>query len=111
VPYYDAIFVGNYTKDTIITPEGTRSVDGGGMNYAAHAAHQLGRHVAIVTRLAKEDQPVVEKIREDGIDCYPIYSPSSTLMTLEYTTQDVDKRNLYVKATAGTIRSADVSAL
>ena len=29
---YDAIFVGNYTKDTIITPDGTRYVDGGGMN-------------------------------------------------------------------------------
>ncbi|MBP8997549.1 MAG: hypothetical protein KBG10_04595 [Anaerolineaceae bacterium] len=111
MPYYDAIFVGNYTKDTIITPEGTRSVDGGGMNYAAHAAARLGRHTAIVTRLAIEDQPVVEKIRADGIDCYPVYSPSSTLMTLEYTTHDVDKRNLYVKATAGTIRSADISAL
>ncbi len=72
--YYDAIFAGNYTKDTIITPEGTRYVDGGGMNYAAHAARGLGLTTAIVTRLASADEHVVEAIREEGIDCYPVYS-------------------------------------
>jgi len=108
---YDAIFAGNYTKDTIITPEGTRYVDGGGMNYAAHAAKALGLNTAIVTRLAGEDEHVVQAIRADGIDCYPVYSPSSTLMTLEYKTSDVDKRNLYVKATAGTIHPADLDGL
>lgn len=108
---YDAIFAGNYTKDTIITPEGTRYVDGGGMNYAAHAAARLGRKAAVVTRLSREDEHVVQAIRADGIDCYPVYSPSSTLMTLEYKTHDVDKRNLYVKATAGTIQPADLDGL
>jgi hypothetical protein len=29
---FDVVFAGNYTKDTIITPQGTRYVDGGGMN-------------------------------------------------------------------------------
>lgn len=108
---YDAIFVGNYTKDTIITPEGTRYVDGGGMNYAAHAASALGLKAAIVTRLAREDEHVMSAIRAHGIDCYPVYSPSSTLMTLEYKTSDVDKRSLYVKATAGTIRPTDLDGL
>ncbi|HOQ69232.1 MAG TPA: PfkB family carbohydrate kinase [Anaerolineaceae bacterium] len=108
---YDAIFVGNYTKDTIITPEGTRYADGGGMNYAAHAASALGLKAAVVTRLAKEDEHVVNGIRAHGIDCYPVFSPSSTLMTLEYKTSDVDKRSLYVKATAGTIRAADLAGL
>ncbi len=101
--HYDVIFTGNYTKDTIITPAGTSQVDGGGMNYAAHAGKALGLRGAVVTRLAKEDQHVVEMLRADGIDCYPVYSPSSTLMTLEYKTLDVDKRDLYVTHTAGTI--------
>ena len=108
---YDAIFAGNYTKDTIITPAGTRYVDGGGMNYAAHAANRLGLKTAIVTRLAVEDDHVVQAIRADGIDCYPVYSPSSTLMTLEYKTDDVDKRSLYVKATAGTIHPSALEGL
>ena len=108
---YDVIFVGNYTKDTIITPSGTRYVDGGGMNYAAHAGKALGIHSAVVTSLAKEDEHVVEKLRADGIDCYPVYSPFSTLMTLEYKTLDVDKRNLYVKHIAGTIHPEHLDGL
>jgi sugar/nucleoside kinase (ribokinase family) len=101
---YDVIYAGNYTKDTIITPDGVRNVDGGGMNYAANAGARLGIRAAVITVLAKEDQHVVDAIQRSGIDCYPIYSPNSTLMTLEYKTNDVDKRNLYVKSTAGTIK-------
>ncbi|HSM26104.1 MAG TPA: hypothetical protein VK856_14665, partial [Anaerolineaceae bacterium] len=102
---YDVIYVGNYTKDTIITPAGTRVVDGGGMNYAANAGARLGIKASVVTRLAKDDQHVVDNIRSVGIDCYPFYSEKSTVMTLEYKTRDVDKRNLYIKSTAGTIKS------
>jgi sugar/nucleoside kinase (ribokinase family) len=108
---YDVIYVGNYTKDTIITPAGTQYVDGGGMNYAARAGKQLGIHAAVVTRLSEEDQHVVEDINSAGIDCYPIFSPYSTLMTLEYLSNDVDKRNLYVKKVAGTIEAGHLDGL
>jgi len=108
---YDVIYVGNYTKDTIITPTGTRYVDGGGMNYAAHAGKCLGVHAAVVTRLAEEDRHVVDDICSAGIDCFPVYSAFSTLMTLEYRTSDVDKRNLYVKKVAGTIEPVHLEGL
>jgi sugar/nucleoside kinase (ribokinase family) len=108
---YDVIFAGNYTKDTIITPEGTRHVDGGGMNYAAYAGLRLGIKAAMVTRLAKEDEYVIQNIQADGIDCYPVYSPYSTLMTLEYKTRDVDKRSLYVKHVADTIHPEHLDGL
>ncbi len=101
---YDVIYAGNYTKDTLITPDGTKFVDGGGMNYAANAGAKLGIKAAVITRLAKEDDHVVKAIQSAGIDCYPFYSEKSTLMTLEYKTYDVDKRTLYTKSTAGTIQ-------
>jgi len=100
---YDVLFCGNYTKDTIITPDGTTYVDGGGMNYAAYASKRLGANPAVITRLNKEDERVVKGFEANGIDCYPVFTPSSTLMTLEYKTRDVDHRNLYVKGIAGTI--------
>lgn len=109
--HYDVIYAGNYTKDTIITPQGTRYVDGGGMNYAAHAGRRLGIRAAVVTRLAREDEHVVRAIQSAGIDCYPIYSAHSTLMTLEYPTGNVDQRNLYVKHTAGTIQPEHLNGL
>ncbi|HLO13944.1 MAG TPA: PfkB family carbohydrate kinase [Anaerolineales bacterium] len=105
---YDVLYVGNYTKDTIISPAGTRYVDGGAINYAAHAAVQLGVKVAVVTRLAKEDDRVVEKFMASGIDCYVTYTPQSTLMKLEYPTTNPDIRNLSVTGIAGSITAGDV---
>lgn len=105
---YDVLYIGNYTKDTIISPAGTRYVDGGAVNYAAHAAAKLGLHVAVVTRLAKEDDHVVDKFILAGIDCYPTYTPQSTLMKLEYPTTDPDIRSLSVAATAGSITARDI---
>ncbi len=108
---YDLICIGNYTKDTIVTPAGTRYVDGGAINYAAHAARQLGLRVAVVTRLAKEDKRVVNKFLADGIDCFVTYSPTSTTMRLEYPTDDPDHRYLSVASTAGSITAQDVTDL
>jgi len=105
---YDVLYVGNYTKDTIISPAGTKYVDGGAVNYAAHAAVRLGMKVAVVTRLAKEDERVVEKFTQSGIDCYVTYTPQSTLMKLEYPTTNPDIRNLSVTGTAGAITASEV---
>jgi len=81
------------------------------MNYAAHAGLRLGIKAAMVTSLAKEDKYVIQNIQADGIDCYPVYSPYSTLMTLEYKTRDVDKRSLYVKHVADTIHPEHLDGL
>jgi sugar/nucleoside kinase (ribokinase family) len=105
---YDVLYIGNYTKDTIISPAGTKYVDGGAINYAAHAAARLGMKVAVVTHLSQEDHRVVEKFTESGIDCFPTYTPHSTLMKLEYPTANPDIRTLSVAATAGSISSAEV---
>ncbi len=105
---YDVLCVGNYTKDTIISPAGTTHVDGGAVNYAAHALSRLGLRTAVVTRLARDDARVVEALGNLGIDCFPTYTPESTGMRLEYPTNDPDIRNLSVTGTAGTITLAEI---
>jgi sugar/nucleoside kinase (ribokinase family) len=108
---YDVVYIGNYTKDTIISPSGTMYVDGGAVNYAAHAAARLGLQVAVVTRLAREDIRVVARFNLDGIDCFPTYTPSSTLMRLEYPTKNPDIRTLTVAGTAGKISPSQLDGL
>ena len=98
---YDIMVFGNFTKDTIVTTAGTRYVDGGGFNYGAHAARMLGMNVAAVTRLAREDQRVVNKLKNIGVDVFPFYTPSSTHMVLEYPTSNPDDRILRCTVTAG----------
>ena len=67
--------------------------------------------MAVVTRLSREDIHVVAKFNLDGIDCYPTYTPQSTLMRLDYPTNDPDIRTLSVAATAGSITVSEVEDL
>jgi sugar/nucleoside kinase (ribokinase family) len=108
---YDVVCIGNYTKDTIVTPSGTEYVDGGAVNYAAHAAVRLGAKVAVVTHLAQEDSRVIEAFTESGIDCFPTYTPYSTHMKLDYPTTNPDIRTLSVAHTAGAIVPDDLARI
>ena len=106
---FDVACIGNYTKDTIVSPSGVRYVDGGAMNYAAHAVARLGLRAAVVTRLAAEDRErVVSMLEAQGITCLVTVTPQSTQMKLEYPTENVDVRNLYVASTAGSITADEV---
>jgi sugar/nucleoside kinase (ribokinase family) len=108
---YDVTCIGNYTNDTVVSPSGERHVDGGAVNYAAHAAIAMGLDVAVVTRLAQEDYHVIDTLNELGADCFVEITPQSTLMKLEYPTTNIDQRNLYVKGNAGTITVESVESI
>ncbi|MCG6950578.1 MAG: PfkB family carbohydrate kinase [Acidobacteria bacterium] len=108
---FDVATVGNYTKDTIITKGGTLQADGGGVTYSAHAAHTLGQDVAAVTRLAKEDFHVVRSLEEFGVTVFATATPSSTLMRLEYPTDNPDQRILTVADTAGSFTPEQVRTI
>jgi sugar/nucleoside kinase (ribokinase family) len=93
---FDFLSVGAYTKDTIVSRRGVRHVDGGGYSYAAHAARLAGLSVGAVTRLAHEDRKSTELLRQAGVEVIVHESPTSTLMRLEYPTDNVDERILTV---------------
>ena len=97
---YDVAIIGNYTKDTIVSASGTRTVDGGGFNYGAHVAAMMGLKVAAITRLAREDNHVVDALERIGVDVFPFYSPKPTILQLYYPTSNVDQRILTVKSVA-----------
>jgi sugar/nucleoside kinase (ribokinase family) len=108
---YDLVIIGNYTQDTIVSPAGTRRVDGGGFNYGAHVASMMGLKTAAVTRLSREDIRVVHALARLGVDVYPVYTANSTVMRLSYPTANVDERILSVSRTAGSFTPDQVTGL
>jgi len=108
---YDIAFLGHYTKDTIVSSSGIRVVDGGAFNYGANVAARMGLKVAAVTRLAKEDFHVVEKLKGLGVDVFAHISPQSTCLRLEYPTSNVDERVIYVTSSAGPFTTAEVEKI
>ncbi|MFH1940097.1 MAG: PfkB family carbohydrate kinase [bacterium] len=109
--FYDIAFLGHYTKDTIVSSTGTRIVDGGAFNYGANVAARMNLKVAAVTRLAKEDLRVVEKLRRLGVDVFAHISSHSTCLRLEYPTSNVDERVIYVTSSAGPFTPAEVEKI
>jgi len=108
---YDLVFIGNYTKDTIVSSAGTRVVDGGGFNYGAHVASMMGLKTAAVTRLCRDDQRVVDALERLGVDVFPTYTPNSTTLCLYYPTSNVDERTITVTCTAGAFSPDQVGNL
>jgi sugar/nucleoside kinase (ribokinase family) len=109
--FYDIAFIGHYTKDTVVSASGTRIVDGGAFNYGSNVAARMGLKVAAITRLAKEDFHVVEKLKGLGVDVFTHISPLSTCLRLEYPTSNVDKRVIYVTSSAGPFTTAEVEKI
>ena len=109
--FYDIAFIGHYTKDTIVSSSGIRVVDGGAFNYGANVATRMGLKVAAITRLAKEDFHVVEKLRQLYVDVFVNITPYSTCLRLEYPTSNVDERVIYVTSSAGPFTTAEVEKI
>jgi len=109
--FYDIAFIGHYTKDTIVSSTGTRVVDGGAFNYGSNVAVRMGLKVTAITRLAKEDFHVVEKLKGLGVDVFAHISPQSTCLRLEYPTSNLDERVIYVTSSAGSFTLEEVEKI
>jgi sugar/nucleoside kinase (ribokinase family) len=107
----DLLFVGHYTQDTIVSPAGTRLVDGGAFNYGAHVAAAMGLRVAAVTHLARRDWHVVEELEALGVEVHARATPRSTCLRLEYPSSNPDERSIHVTSTADPFSPAEVLSL
>jgi len=109
--FYDVVFVGSYTKDTVVSSGNSRVVDGGGFNYGAHATVLMGLRTAAVTRLSAKDVHVVNTLVGLGVDVFPTYTAQSTHLELYYPTSNVDERVISVMQTAGSFTPGQVRGL
>ena len=110
-PPFDIAFLGNYTKDTIVSAAGRRVVDGGAFNYGAHVSAAMGLRVAAITRLAREDWRVVEALARLGVQVFAEATPQSTCLRLEYPSANVDERIITVTSTAGALTPQQVAGV
>src|SRR4030042_4869872 len=93
---YYIVFIGHVTVDQIEAPEGSaRGVPGGAPFFGAFAACCAKKRIAVVTRMAEEDQYVLEPLKAVGIDIYLPPTPLTTTMRAVYPTGNVDERVMY----------------
>jgi sugar/nucleoside kinase (ribokinase family) len=98
---FDIVFIGHYTKDTIVYPHSTRTVDGGAFFYGANVAARMGLRIAVVTRLARQDWHVVGKLERLGVTVFGRETAASTHLRLTYPTANLDERTIELTSSAG----------
>jgi sugar/nucleoside kinase (ribokinase family) len=108
---FDIAFVGNYTKDTIVTPQETRTVHGGAFRYGAYVAAKMGLKAAVVTRLAREDFEAVKDLTRLGVEVLAKPTAQSTCLKLVYPTADPDQRSISIEGNAGAFTLAEVASV
>ncbi len=108
VRHFDMVFLGHYTKDTIITPTGTQVVDGGACFHGSAAAAALGLKVAVISRLAAEDEARITSLLRPGITLKAVPTVCSTCLELRYPSGNPDERTLSVTSRAAPFEVEDI---
>jgi sugar/nucleoside kinase (ribokinase family) len=106
---FDIAFVGHYTRDTIIYPHETKTVDGGAYFYGASVTARMGLKTAVITRLARADWRAVEKMERVGVTMLARETPHSTVLNLIYPASNLDERIIELSEWAGPFSVADVA--
>ena len=108
---FDIAFVGHFTKDTIVNPQGSAVHRGGAFYYGAYVAARMGLQAAVVTRLAKEDWGVVDELRGMGVTMFTKETPESTCLRIVYPTANLDERTIHAVGFAGVFTPAEVASV
>ena len=98
---FDITFLGHYTRDTIVYPTRTTVVNGGAYYYGAHVAARMGKRVAVITRLAREDWGALKDLEEMGVTMMARATPASSCLRLTYPSANLDERTLELTSSAG----------
>jgi sugar/nucleoside kinase (ribokinase family) len=99
---YDIVFVGHICIDEIERFGGASSREtGGAAFYSSMAACLPGIKVAVITRMAAEDDHLCNPLREKGIDVYIERSPETTHQRVLHPTANPDERQIFQTKNAG----------
>jgi sugar/nucleoside kinase (ribokinase family) len=109
---YDITFVGHMCYDEII-PFGGKPVvaPGSAVLCGAMVAARVGKKVAAVVKMSKQDENILQPLKDAGVDTYLIPSDVTTYSKVLHETENVDERKLIIVRTAGLISIAGVPRL
>lgn len=109
---YDITFIGHMCWDEI-TRFGEQPIvaPGSAVLCGAMVAARVGKKVAAVVKMAKEDEDILAPMKEAGVATYLIPSEVTTYSRVEHLTENVDERKLTLVRSAGLIAIEDVPHL
>ncbi len=109
---YDVTFVGHMCYDEIIPFGGQPHIaPGSAVLCGAMVAGRIGKKVAAVVKMAPKDEPILQAMKDVGVDTYLIPSTETTFSRVLHESANVDERKLTLVKSAGLISIKDVPQL
>jgi sugar/nucleoside kinase (ribokinase family) len=109
---YDITFVGHMCYDEIVPFGGEPAVaPGSAVLCGSMVAARVGKRVAAVVKMAKEDESILSPMHEVGVDTHLIPSDATTYSRVLYESENVDERRMIIVRTAGLIAASEVPDL
>jgi len=109
---YDITFIGHMVYDEIIPFGGeARVAPGSAVLCGAMVAARVGKKVAVVTKMAKKDESILQPMKDLGIDTFLIPSEETSYNRVLHESENVDERTMTLLKSAGLISINDVPTL
>jgi len=109
---YDITFVGHMCYDEIVPFGGKpRVAPGSAVLCGAMVAARVGKQVAVVVKMAKKDESILQPMKDIGIDAYLIPSAETSYNRVVHESENVDERTMTLIKSAGLISIDDVPVL
>jgi sugar/nucleoside kinase (ribokinase family) len=106
---YDVTFIGHMCWDEITRfGEEPTVAPGSAVMCGAMVAARVGKRVAAVVKMAKEDEAILAPMKEAGVTTYLIPSDVTTYSRVEHQSENIDERKLTLVRSAGLISIEDV---
>lgn len=105
---FDIMMIGHFAKDRIVVDGKCTEACGGGVYYGGMALRQLGLRVAVVTRLHRDDFPLLDEMKSAGICVHALPSGQTSGIENTYDSADMERRVCRPLGFAGPFVAEDI---
>ncbi len=108
---FDIVILGHIAKDIIEVDETAQVATGGAVYYGGIAGSQLGLKIAIITRLKKEDFPLLKEFSKFGVKDFAYPSAETSGIRNIYTSKNFEYRICKPLGFAGLFKKDEIPDL
>jgi sugar/nucleoside kinase (ribokinase family) len=88
----DIMMIGHFAKDLLVVDGHPETAAGGAVYYGSMVLRHLGVRVAVVTRLHPDDFPLLDDLRQAGVQVFAAPAPETSGIENIYNSADMERR-------------------
>jgi len=88
----DIMMIGHFAKDRLVVDGHGECASGGAVYYGSIALRRLGVQVAVVTRLHSVDFPLLDELKQEGVQVFATSAPATSGIENIYNSDDMERR-------------------